>query len=155
MNQIPAGMAFLAGRSRENARAALAAAEAAGFEPSSVRTQQGGYLLPEKALEFLELEGDDSVEVVTDDSDGEEADGETTETGEAATETTSETETTTEVVTEVPEVVEVPEIVEVPQPPKSGSGSGEEAWIAWAKDAKGYDPAEGLSRNEIIARYGA
>ena len=48
---IPEGDAFLPGRGREEAIAALKAAEDAGLPPEVVRTVQGGYLVPEAVVE--------------------------------------------------------------------------------------------------------
>jgi hypothetical protein len=50
MTNIPEGYGFVAGRSRENAKAILAAAEKAGVDPSLVSTVIGGYLAPEAAV---------------------------------------------------------------------------------------------------------
>lgn len=40
------------------------------------------------------------------------------------------------------------------EPPRSGKGSGLEAWVAYAKDL-GYDVAEGATREQIIAAIDA
>lgn len=50
MANIPAGYGVIAGRGRENAQKALAAAVAAGVDPIEVRTVNEGYLVPEKVL---------------------------------------------------------------------------------------------------------
>lgn len=55
---VPDGFGIIAGRGRENAQAAIAAAVAAGFEPEIVRTQKEGYLVPLKVLDkYEELQG--------------------------------------------------------------------------------------------------
>lgn len=51
---VPDGYGIIAGRGRENAQAAIAAAVAAGFEPEIVRTQKEGYLVPLKVLDKYE-----------------------------------------------------------------------------------------------------
>lgn len=54
MTNIPDGYGFVAGRSRENAKAILAAAEKAGVDVSLVTTVADGYLAPEAAVEAFE-----------------------------------------------------------------------------------------------------
>ncbi len=54
MTDIPDGYGFVAGRSRENAKAILAAAEAAGVDVNLVRTVGDGYLAPEAAVKQFE-----------------------------------------------------------------------------------------------------
>lgn len=51
---------IIPGRSRENARKVLAAAEAAGVDPIEVRTVEKGYSVPDKVAEkYLELQRGD------------------------------------------------------------------------------------------------
>lgn len=45
---------FYGPRSRSNARALLASAEALELDPSVVRTTQGGYLVPSELIEHME-----------------------------------------------------------------------------------------------------
>jgi hypothetical protein len=54
MANIPEGYGFVAGRSRENAKAILAAAKAAGVDVSLVTTTADGYLAPEAAVKQYE-----------------------------------------------------------------------------------------------------
>jgi len=54
MTDIPDGYGFVAGRSRENAKAILAAAKAAGVDVSLVRTVADGYMAPEAAVKQFE-----------------------------------------------------------------------------------------------------
>lgn len=54
MTNIPEGYGFVAGRSRENAKAILAAAKAAGVDVSLVQTTLDGYLAPEAAVKQFE-----------------------------------------------------------------------------------------------------
>jgi hypothetical protein len=54
MANIPEGYGFVAGRSREHAKAILAAAKAAGVDPSLVQTTLDGYLAPEAAVKKYE-----------------------------------------------------------------------------------------------------
>jgi hypothetical protein len=54
MANIPEGYGFVAGRSRANARAIIAAAQAAGVDTSLVRTTLDGYLAPEAAVKQFE-----------------------------------------------------------------------------------------------------
>jgi len=63
MTDIPEGYGIIAGRSSENARAALAAAEAAGVSTSLVEAVKEGYLVPDAVLkafhgEIAEAEAD-------------------------------------------------------------------------------------------------
>lgn len=48
---IPEGYGLIAGRSRKNAQAALAAAEAAGVDSTDVVATNEGYVVPEAVLE--------------------------------------------------------------------------------------------------------
>lgn len=50
MTDIPKGFGIIAGRGRENALKALAAAEAAGLEPTVVQTVAEGYLVPDAVI---------------------------------------------------------------------------------------------------------
>lgn len=50
MANIPEGYGIIAGRGRENAQAAIAAAIAAGLTPDVVRTVSEGYLVPDAVL---------------------------------------------------------------------------------------------------------
>jgi hypothetical protein len=50
MTDIPEGFGIIAGRGTANARAALAAAEAAGLDPGVVKAVGGGYLVPDAVL---------------------------------------------------------------------------------------------------------
>jgi len=64
--QIPEGYELLSGRSRKNARKAIATAKERGLPSSAVLTQQDGYLLP--------LGDGDPAEqdhILSDDPDGE------------------------------------------------------------------------------------
>jgi hypothetical protein len=54
MTNIPEGYGFVAGRSRENAKAILAAAKAAGVDTALVQTTLDGYLAPEAAVKQYE-----------------------------------------------------------------------------------------------------
>jgi sialic acid synthase SpsE len=54
MTNIPEGYGFVAGRSRENAKAILAAAKAAGVDAALVQTTLDGYLAPEAAVRQYE-----------------------------------------------------------------------------------------------------
>lgn len=51
MVTLHAGEAFVAGRSRENARALLDQAAERGEDPSVVRATVGGYIVPESFLD--------------------------------------------------------------------------------------------------------
>jgi hypothetical protein len=57
MTNIPDGYGFVAGRSRETAKAILAAAEAAGVDAALVRTVTGGYIAPDEAVRQYEGKG--------------------------------------------------------------------------------------------------
>lgn len=54
MADIPEGYGIIAGRGKEQATAALAAAEAAKLDPTVVRTVREGYLVPEAVLKEFE-----------------------------------------------------------------------------------------------------
>lgn len=54
MADIPKGYGIIAGRSKENAQAALAAADAAKVDQLLVRTVKEGYLVPEAVLQAFE-----------------------------------------------------------------------------------------------------
>lgn len=54
MANLDKGYGIIAGRSRENAQKAIAAAIAAGLDPVVVRTVAEGYLVPESALREFE-----------------------------------------------------------------------------------------------------
>lgn len=54
MTDIPDGYGLIPGRGRENAQAALAAAEKAKVDPALVRTVADGFLVPEKVLKEYE-----------------------------------------------------------------------------------------------------
>lgn len=52
--EIPEGHGLIPGRGTDNAKAAIAAAEAAGVDVGEVRTVEDGYLVPEKVLKQYE-----------------------------------------------------------------------------------------------------
>lgn len=54
MSDINEGHGIIAGRSRDNAQKAIAAAIAAGLDPTVVRTVAEGYIVPEAALAEFE-----------------------------------------------------------------------------------------------------
>lgn len=164
---IPDGFALIAGRGRDNARAALKAADDAGLEANVVRATTGGYLVPVKVLDFYEAPGDVEAEIVASTETEEGTDGTSTEAGSteaqtaeaAAAEATGDDDTAgtadDEDTADTADAAATgqTETAKIEQPPKSGAGSGEEAWVAWAKEAHGYQESEGLSRNEIIAKF--
>lgn len=51
MTDIPEGYGIIAGRSRQNAQAALDAAKVAGVESREVKAVKDGYLVPDAVLE--------------------------------------------------------------------------------------------------------
>lgn len=53
MARVRPGFAFVAGRSKDNASALLAAATRAGRDPSAVKTVDNGYIVPEDVLDAL------------------------------------------------------------------------------------------------------
>jgi hypothetical protein len=59
MTDIPEGHGIIAGRSGDNARAALAAADAAGVSQSLVLAVDEGYLVPDAVLEAFHAALDD------------------------------------------------------------------------------------------------
>lgn len=73
MTNIPDGWGFISGRSAETARAALDAADAAGYEASAVLTTHDGYLVPESVARAYEKalgapDADPEVEKTPDES---------------------------------------------------------------------------------------
>jgi hypothetical protein len=64
MTDIPDGYGFVAGRSRENAKAILAAAKAAGVDVNLVQTVMGGYIAPEAAVTEFENSNFDAPQPV-------------------------------------------------------------------------------------------
>jgi hypothetical protein len=70
MTDIPDGYGFVAGRSRENAKAILAAAEAAGVDVNLVQTVADGYLAPEAAVTAYEGKNFDAPKEATDGKSG-------------------------------------------------------------------------------------
>jgi hypothetical protein len=58
----PEGYGIIPGRGRDNARAALAAAEAAGYPADVVRTVADGYLVPNAVLDKFEEGSFDQAE---------------------------------------------------------------------------------------------
>jgi len=139
------------GHGRDQARRVLAAAMAAGLPAASVRTSQAGYLLPTEALEAYEEIAKMSAEefdaarkidvkengivsqrlATADDPEEPEGDDESESESEADS---SEGST--------------PEL-EYPK-----GNASQDAWEAFAVEHFGYDPEEGLSRNELAEKYG-
>jgi hypothetical protein len=128
------GYGFIAGRSAKNARAALDAADAAGVDQREVEAVDGGYEVPIAVL--------DAYEKATGVS-GAKSNAETKPDAVKAKEDTTGDDTS-----------DTNEPSEPEEPPRAGAGSGTEAWTEWAQEVHGYDPAEGLSRKELIERYG-
>jgi hypothetical protein len=123
------GYGIIAGRSAKNARAALDAADAAGVDQRLVEAVDGGYEVPLAVLDAYEK----ATLGKTGKHDPEAVKAEQDTTGEDTSDTNEP----------------APE-----EPPRAGAGSGVDAWSEWAKETHGYDPAEGLSRKELIERYG-
>lgn len=143
------------GHGRDQARRVLAAAMAAGLPAASVRTSQGGYLLPEEALEAYEAiaamsdeefeaarkvgvqeNGIVSFRLATDEDPDEpegDAGGETD--GDDESEEGDDESSKTE--------------LEYPK-----GNASQEAWESFAVEHFGYNPEEGLSRNELAEKYG-
>lgn len=128
------GYGIIAGRSAKNARAALDAADAAGVDQREVQAVDGGYEVPLAVLDAYEKamgkEGKQDPEYAS----PEVVKAEQDTTGDDTSDTNEPSQ---------------PE-----EPPRAGAGSGVDAWAEWAQEVHGYDPAEGLSRKELIERYG-
>ena len=116
---------FIQGRNRDTALAILAAAGELGYPLDVVRTTLNGYYAPAAVVKKYE------------------AGVEYTPAKEAAPEPAAEA-------TEAVEAEVVEAEAEVEQPSKKAST---EAWVAYA-ETKGYDPARGLTRKELIDEYG-
>jgi hypothetical protein len=144
---IPKGEALIPGRSRDNARAALDAAKAAGLEPYVVKTVQEGYLVPEAVVEHYKApEGSAEPEVAEADPDapnggeaGEAIDGENA--GETQPTDPQETES------------------ELKAPAKSASkGDWVDYAVAASKDTDSplsEEEANALTQAQLIERFGA
>lgn len=137
------------GHGRDQARRVLAAAMAAGLPAASVRTSQAGYLLPTEALEHYETiaamsdeefesarkvgvqeNGIVSLRLATeDDPEGDPEGDEGSSDDEGAESSESE--------------------LEYPK-----GNASQETWESFAVEHFGYDPEEGLSRNELAEKYG-
>jgi hypothetical protein len=144
---VPEGQALIPGRSRDNARAALDAAEAAGLDPQvAVRTVQDGYLVPVAVLEHYKApEGAD--EPVTADAAAED-DGTGGEPGEAIDGVNAG------------EVESTEGSEEVLQAPAKSASKGD--WVAFAVEASAdsdspltEEEAQALTKDELIERFGA
>lgn len=66
---IAKGFGLIAGRSRENAKAALAAAEEAGLTPAVVLTNDDGYIVPEAVLDLYEANAKLAYDLAQDEAD--------------------------------------------------------------------------------------
>lgn len=117
---------FIEGRSRDTAIALLKAAGDLGHPLDVVRTTLNGYYAPADVAKAYE----DGVEYTPAEKSKPAAEDE----AEAPTEESPAEE----------------QADEVEQPSKKAST---EAWAAYA-ETKGYDPARGLTRKELIAEYG-
>lgn len=149
------------GHGRDQARRVLAAAMAAGLPASSVRTSQAGYLLPEEALEHYEQiaqMSDEEFEAarkvgvqengivsyrLATDSDSVEPEGDADADGDGESKTDGESESG-----EGDSESSEPEL-EFPK-----GNASQEAWENFAAEHFGYNPEEGLSRNELVEKYG-
>ena len=128
--QIPEGDAFVEPRNVETVRGLLTAAAELGLESSVVRTQQGGYLAPVKVVAKFQESVEDDTATITSAPSTEEEDEETEETEEE------------------PEV----EDEETDAPPAKNASKAD--WEAYAV-ANGYEPDEGLTKEQLIERFGA
>ena len=125
--QIPEGTAFVEPRNVDTVKGLLAAAKELDVDPSTVRTQQGGYLAPTDVVaKWQEGEVGDDVEV-TEAPKPERADA--------------------------PEVQDDGEVADL-QPEAPAQSASKADWEAYAA-GQGYDPAEGLTKAELIERFGA
>lgn len=134
---IPAGLVFIAGRSRERAAALLDIAKELGLEPQSVLAVRNGYHVAPAIAEFY--------------TDGAVTEAEVTEAPVVVAEVV-------EVDAEVEFEVEVEETeaeieAEAPEVEKPKGNASLEAWTAYAI-TKGYDPSRELTRNELVEEYG-
>lgn len=157
MSDIREGYALAPhGRGQEQAKAALAAVEAAGLAANTVKTHPQGYLIPVEAVDFYEggdievraeavPEGTEITEenaAVATTPDGTEVTGELSaaseQHGDDGDDSIPGTRTDAQVADD--------------EPSKAAST---EVWAQWAAKNKGYDVSEDLSRAQLIERYAA
>lgn len=110
-------------RSRANARALLDAAESLGLHPGVIRTQVGGYLVPEEVAAI--------VLGVSEIEEGVNYDAPPAET------------------TEVPEVPKTVETVEVEAPKRPAVNEPKDVWVTYAT-ATGLSVPEDATKAEVI-----
>lgn len=116
MADIPEGYGIIAGRGRDTAIKALAAAKVAGVDSRLVKTVDEGYLVPIAVLDAFDESNESAPEA--EDVQNLNADAEEEE---------------------------------IAYPARNASKA---AWQKWAVDTQGYDADEGLTRDELIERYG-
>lgn len=145
----PEGFAHIDGRSGERAKRLLEVADELGVSRDLVRTTSFGYVVP---TEVAQAYGDAPTAPLVPESSSELDSTETTKT-EADGESSTEGETNEAGESEKSEETESEE--KQPEPPRAGAGSSTQAWADWATANHGYDQAEELSRDELIAKYGA
>lgn len=68
-SSIPAGYGIIPGRGVDKARAAIKAAEDAGFPGSVVRTHREGYLVPNEVLDQYQADSDAAASKSAEESD--------------------------------------------------------------------------------------
>lgn len=126
---------LIEGRGRANAVLALAATKLAGHDEAVVRTVNNGYEVPEDAQEFYDrLVAGEELEAPEGEEGSEKENDEPSDTGDA------EEEESTDIT------------VELVDPAKNASKA---VWEAFAHEHHGYDVSEGLTRDQIIERYGS
>lgn len=138
------------GRGPKQAKAALDAVEAAGLDKRLVKTHREGYLIPAEAAEHYEGELQAAAEPVEDGAEGETGSVTLPDGTETSTLGQSGDDGTNPDGTVGPDHTPADEKPE--EPAKSAST---EVWAQWAKAAHGYDPAEELTRAQLIEKYAA
>lgn len=176
---IPEGYGFIAGRGREKALAALAAADEAGIDQTLVRTTEGGYIVPlavqekyEETLAASQSPGpeptppDPAVPVTPENipnpvGDAPAPTGEPNEPVDATDAGTDETATENQPASDEPaseqtdstDELEGEQEAEVEYPAGNASTA---AWLTFAQSRPNYDAETdaGLSRDDLRAKFG-
>ena len=167
---VPEGRAYIEGRSGARAKRLLELAEELGFTPAveHIRTTSFGYMVPSEVAQALDgaptepliqTQTEDAAALSVHGADARIPDG-TEQVDEQGDGEQESTETDSELVDGEPQKTEgeaggddATSKEELPPPPRAGAGSSAKAWTEWAVAAHNYDPAEGLTRDQIMDRF--
>jgi hypothetical protein len=138
------GYSFVEGRSRAKSIELLRIADELGFEPSEVRARAlpAGYTVPNEVAQKFES-GAQGADLEEQNAEEVAAGSPTTppETADAGTPASLALENAA-IEDASPDAHDEPK-----------ENASTQVWADWAQKTKGYDPAEGLSRKELIERY--